>query len=159
MSKRLSWVAVILCMAAIFLFSHQPAEKSDNLSKGITKTIVEKVEKVSPEKEFNLRKANQVVRKNAHFFIYLALGALLLKALNRSKVYGLRAITFALILSVLFAISDEFHQLFVPGRGAQVSDVLIDSAGAITGIVLYLLIHKIKKTSRRSSMSKEIKYM
>ncbi|WP_453993300.1 VanZ family protein [Bacillus nitroreducens] len=154
MYKRLSWIAVILCMAAIFHFSHQPAEKSDNLSKGITKTIVEKVEKVSPEKEFNLRKANQVVRKNAHFFIYLVLGALLLKALNRSKVYGIRAITFALTLSVLFAISDELHQLFVPGRGAQVSDVLIDSAGAITGIGLYLLFKRIVKTCRHLSMTK-----
>ena len=38
----------------------------------------------------------------------------------------------------LYAISDEVHQLFVPGRGAQVKDVFIDIAGAAVGIFLSL---------------------
>jgi VanZ family protein len=38
------------------------------------------------------------------------------------------------VICVLCAMLDEFHQLFVPGRGAQVKDVIIDTVGAIVGI-------------------------
>jgi VanZ family protein len=41
------------------------------------------------------------------------------------------------VFCVLYAVSDEVHQLFVPGRGAQVTDVLIDNAGAFVGIGIY----------------------
>ena len=50
------------------------------------------------------------------------------------------------LVCVLYAISDEVHQLFVPGRGAQVKDVFIDSAGAIVGVGLYLIISRIMKS-------------
>ncbi|MGV8147186.1 MAG: VanZ family protein [Alkaliphilus sp.] len=43
-----------------------------------------------------------------------------------------------LLVCVLYAISDETHQIFVPGRSAQVSDILIDSVGAAVGILIYL---------------------
>ena len=49
---------------------------------------------------------------------------------------GGKKIAIALVVCILFAISDEFHQLFVPGRGAQVKDVLIDTAGAIVGMCI-----------------------
>ncbi|MEH7223203.1 VanZ family protein [Bacillus sp. JJ1566] len=90
MVKILSWTVVILWMAAIFHFSHQPVTKSNNLSKGIATTIVEKVEKVSPDREFTISKVNHIVRKNAHFFVYLVLGLLVLNALKRSRVLGYR---------------------------------------------------------------------
>ena len=50
-----------------------------------------------------------------------------------------------IIICILYAISDEIHQLFVPGRSGQVSDVLLDTLGAFTGIMIYKLIYnKIK---------------
>jgi len=49
--------------------------------------------------------------------------------------------------SVLYACTDEIHQLFVPGRGAQMSDVLLDSAGAGLGIVLFVTIRRINGRS------------
>ena len=60
----------------------------------------------------------------------------------------------ALGFTVLYAISDEIHQLFIDGRTARFTDVLIDAAGALGGILLVLLIytlikhkkHKIKTT-------------
>ena len=58
-------------------------------------------------------------------------------------------INYAFILTIVFGtlygVSDEVHQLFVPGRGAMVKDVLIDSAGAIVGVGLYLVISRIMK--------------
>ncbi len=49
----------------------------------------------------------------------------------------------ATIYCLIYAIGDEFHQLFVDGRGGQTRDVLIDFAGALSGLGVRLLIHKL----------------
>ena len=155
MYRVFSWTAVILWMGLIFSLSHQTVAQSSELSVGITEVIVEKVEKVSPNMEFNIGSFHHIVRKNAHFFIYLVLGFLVVYALGRSGVHGYRMIGLSLLVCVLYAISDEVHQLFVPGRGAQVKDVLIDSAGAIVGVGLYLGICRIMKSRSTRSVIKD----
>lgn len=82
------------------------------------------------------------IRKNAHFFIYLVLGVLVKVALMNSGIRGFKAIGIGLAICVGYAFSDEFHQSFVPGRGAQLSDVVIDSCGAGLGMVLQILLFK-----------------
>jgi VanZ family protein len=87
-----------------------------------------------------------VVRKAAHFVAYAVLGALALAALvprpgedddgGGGVVVGWREVALALGVSVAYAITDEIHQTFVPGRGGQAADVLLDAAGAIAGILL-----------------------
>ena len=109
--KILPWLLVILWMSLIFYLSHQPVAKSNKLSKGRT--------------------------ENAHFFAYLILGLLVVNGLRSSGILGFKNMGLAILLCLLYAISDEVHQLFVPGRGGQVKDVLIDSAGSISGIVMY----------------------
>ena len=47
----------------------------------------------------------------------------------------------SIILCIIYATSDEIHQLFVPGRACQLRDILIDSIGSITGVYLYKLIN------------------
>jgi VanZ family protein len=85
-------------------------------------------------------KFNHVVRKFGHFGIYFTLGILVLNALTVSGVRGFKGFIFSLVFCILYAISDEVHQLFVLGRGAQVVDVLIDSLGAFVGIGMYRVI-------------------
>ncbi|MGG0276178.1 VanZ family protein [Bacillus rhizoplanae] len=143
--KFFSWTCVLLWMALIFYLSHQPATMSNELSTGITEVIIEKVEKITPSVEFDIRGFNHIARKNAHFFNYLILGVLVMNALRRSGMQRYRRIGLTLFICVLYAISDETHQLFVPGRGAQVKDVFIDSSGAGVGIGIYLLFARIKK--------------
>jgi VanZ family protein len=87
---------------------------------------------------------NRILRKNAHYFAYLVLGILVINALRISGVKGWRVCVLALGICVLYAVSDEVHQLFVPGRGGQVRDVLIDSAGATVGLGLYQVFGRIK---------------
>ncbi|MFC3884679.1 VanZ family protein [Bacillus songklensis] len=145
MYKNFSWTAVILWVVLIFYLSNQPATESNHLSKGITEVIVKTAEKVAPNTEFDIRNFNHIVRKNAHFFAYLVFGVLVASVLGRSVVHRYRIIGLALLICVLYAISDEMHQLFVPGRGAQVKDVFIDSAGASVGIGVYLVIDRIMK--------------
>lgn len=144
----MKWTAVLLWMALIFNLSSQVAEQSNRLSTGITEVIVETVEKVAPKSEFDIENFNNILRKNAHFFAYSALGILVIYALRRSGVHGYRSVALALGICVLYTISDEVHQLFVPGRGGQVKDVFIDSFGASVGIGVYWLIGRLVKKSK-----------
>lgn len=134
------WIVVLLWMGLIFFLSAQPASHSNHLSQGVTKVVIETVEKVMAKQDLDLNHLNHIIRKNTHFFAYLVLGVFILAALHLSGIRGLRSYALAWGGAVLYAISDEVHQLYVPGRGAQASDVLIDSAGALTGILLYALI-------------------
>jgi VanZ family protein len=70
-----------------------------------------------------------VLRKLAHTTEYAILGALLVRATGR--------IGTAFALGVLYAISDEFHQVFVPGRHGAPLDVAIDAVGVAVGIALW----------------------
>ena len=136
--KVVSWLLVMVWMSLIFYLSAQVAEESSNLSEGITDRIVEAIDRlVGVDLGLNFDVANHIIRKNAHFFIYLVLGVLVLNALISSGLKGSRAMVFALMISIVYAISDEVHQLFVPGRGGQFKDVVIDSSGSALGIFIF----------------------
>ena len=137
-----SWGLVFGWMGIIFYLSAQHAEQSANLSGGITDTVKVLVDRVAPNSNVNIESVSIFVRKNAHFFAYLLLGMLSLNALRKSRVENRKSLVLAFAISVLYAISDEVHQLFVPGRSGQVSDVLLDSTGALVGIVLYAVISR-----------------
>ncbi|WP_078378821.1 VanZ family protein [Sutcliffiella halmapala] len=137
----LSWGIVFLWMGTIFLLSAQPAQQSAGLSNGITATVIETIEKIIPDLSVNQDAFNHLVRKNAHFFAYFLLGVLTLNAIQRSGIHGLKSASLALGICILYAITDEIHQLFVPGRSGEIRDVLIDSAGAFVGIGVYRLIN------------------
>lgn len=138
-SKLLAWTAVVLWMAVIFHLSAQVADVSNQLSEGLTEVIVETVERVVPSADIAAESLNHIVRKHAHFFAYLVLGVLTINALRTSGVKGTWGVAVALLICVVYAVSDEVHQLFVPGRGGQVTDVIIDSAGATVGLCIYRL--------------------
>lgn len=143
----ISWAVVLLWMAAIFTLSSQPAADSNKLSKGITEVVLEAIDNIIPEKEFDVDDFNNIIRKNAHFFAYLLLGGLVLNALRLSlnRSWGYRAFI-AVAICGPYAVSDEIHQMFVPGRSAQLRDVLIDTSGALVGIVIsYALFLKLSK--------------
>ncbi|WP_427338140.1 VanZ family protein [Caloranaerobacter sp. DY30410] len=90
-------------------------------------------------------KFNHIVRKFAHFGIYFVLGLLVTNAFVRSGVKGFKAFIFSLAFCILYAVIDEIHQLFVPGRCAQVTDVLIDSVGAFGGIGMYEVLGIVRR--------------
>ena len=93
----------------------------------------------------NIAYAGKLIRKSAHFIAYLILGFLVSHAM-KSEVYTATAWKrggASLLFCVVYAISDEFHQLFVPGRGPLLKDVLIDGSGAAIGIILYMSVRKL----------------
>lgn len=145
MHKKISWAVVLICMILIFNLSSQTAKQSNELSKFVTRVIVNVVKIVLPESDFNARSLNNIVRKNAHFFAYLVLGVLIINAFMKSGMPVFKSIALTLLICVVYAVSDEFHQLFVSGRGASVTDVLIDSAGTSVGIGGYMIIRRVMR--------------
>ena len=80
-----------------------------------------------------LAEAEVVLRKVAHAIGYLVLTLLLLRALRRSGATA--AVPVAMAAALAYAVSDEWHQSFVPGRGATAQDVAIDGVGvALAGL-------------------------
>ena len=77
------------------------------------------------------------VRKTAHVTEYAILGVLLLRAWRLVKLARPgRAELAAWLAATAYAATDEFHQVFVPGRTPKVTDVLLDSCGAALGVAL-----------------------
>jgi VanZ family protein len=73
-----------------------------------------------------------VLRKIAHAAEFAVLGALLVRAVRMPWL--------AVVLGVLYAVSDELHQTLVPGREGSVLDVAIDAAGVLCGVVAWQLV-------------------
>ncbi len=149
-NKLINWLPAIVWMMLIFMFSAQPASQSNELSSGLTKVLVNMLGKILPLNaetstinDFAVQ-MNHIVRKAAHFSIYLILGMLVSGAMIKNGNKR-RAVLISLLICSVYAASDELHQLFVPGRGCQLKDVLIDSAGAFTGISINNLFFIIKR--------------
>lgn len=142
MKKR--WILVILWMIIIFTFSAQPAEESGEISltvgRYVGSLVVPGFQKMSDTRQQKFAEHIEYgVRKTAHateYAILLILAAWGLEPMIHEKK---KRMALAFAVSVLYAGTDEFHQLFVMGRSGQVKDVLIDSGGAAVGLVLYCI--------------------
>ena len=142
--RILATIMLILWMGVIFWFSAQIAEDSTKQSMGIVEIIKNILGKLFPATESMSEEAwhhfENFLRKCAHGFIYFILGLL---SCNFSKSYSFRfEKSIAVAICFIYAVSDEIHQLFVPGRSGQVSDVIVDLIGSLIGIVLFALIKR-----------------
>lgn len=150
----LSLAAVCGMLVLIFRFSAAPAVESSDLSGGICQRIVEGVVRIfglSWEKTRIMDVAEFMetpLRKCAHFTEYALLGMLLRIHQDSLRIWGYRTkLWHGLLFCALYALSDEIHQFFVPGRACRVMDVGIDTSGAAFGILLIELFvfHFLKK--------------
>ena len=85
--------------------------------------------------------AHAMIRKSGHIFEYFILGILAFRAFRsgQERRWSLRWAVSAIILSICYAASDEFHQSFVASRGSSLLDVCIDSTGGILSQVTVML--------------------
>lgn len=142
--KILRFVPMVVLMAVIFAFSATPAEQSSEQSGFIVKIITDLfgdafTGNVPPK---ILGSLDFFVRKCAHFLEYTAFGLTVLLALSDMLKKPWARIRVPEVISFLYACSDEFHQRFVPGRSAKFADVLIDSCGALFGLLIAALIQR-----------------
>ena len=153
--KSISWLLVLLWMGIIFFFSAQSGPESGALSSNLTEQIIALLKQFNLDISVQVSSFESILRTNAHFIAYFILGILVFNALrwDDASPYHQSFIR-AFIISVLYAISDEFHQYFVPERAAELKDVLVDSAGALSGILIIFLILRIRaKVSKRQSQT------
>ena len=133
MSKnKISLLLVTLWMIFIFVMSSFDATSSSNQSN----FIVDIITSIINIKDIGL--LSLIIRKLAHFIEYFILGVLVINFITRYD----KKIIIAILLCIIYATSDEIHQIFVPGRSCQIIDIMIDSLGSIMGIYLYKLITK-----------------
>jgi Predicted integral membrane protein len=151
--RTIVWIPVVIWMVVIFCFSSQTAGESTKVSGKTIQIIAQKVypqfgEKTVRQQQLLIQNLQHIVRKIAHFMEYTILGILVTIAFLPYKIKTRNMFLVSLFGCVLYASSDEFHQMFVPGRGPGVRDVLIDSCGALFGIIIILSIthrNKMKK--------------
>lgn len=129
---------VIGWMGLIFFFSSQLGEQSSALSSAFVNNIInvytDILKSEPPQIIVQFFTQSLFIRKMGHFTIFFVLGVLTVLLLLRGKLRNVFITAF--IICFIYAVSDELHQLFVPGRDANIIDVLIDSAGSVSGILL-----------------------
>ncbi len=142
---RLIWIAAsLLIMGLIFFFSSQNGRQSSAVSGRFLFLLTWLMSE---------QQASHLIRKGAHFTIYFLLGFCLYGVFapdkhpdsgcsrDRSALKdkeNVRSVLLAGLCAGLYAASDELHQLFISARSGQISDVLLDCAGALCGIALHL---------------------
>jgi len=151
---------ILTVMVIIFLFSARNAEESGQDSSKIVELLTDAyawlTEKGFPKLNVSLP-VSLVVRKLAHFSEYCLLSMCVMLHLFEYKLKNRYRFIIAVVFSSLYAMTDEFHQLFVPGRAGALTDVLIDSCGAVAGAALAALLAKLYRTLKNNSKT-EIMY-
>ena len=139
-------VLILAVMAGIFLLSNETrdesTETSDVFVNPIIKLFYPDFDELDATQQYTiLRDFSVLIRTGAHYFEYLVLGALCVGLALTFKSERLPLyILIPLGVGALYAISDEIHQHFVPGRSCQVSDMIIDTCGALTGILIVFTV-------------------
>ena len=152
-TKKYRWLFLLLILWAIFIvaFSAQPWSESFHTS-SVVEDFILKMVSWMPGGQDIAKQLLEIfpVRKIAHFVEYMILGGLSAAswALYQAEEQGNRKPFFLIAWGscVLFAVLDELHQAFVPGRTSSIRDVLLDSVGALFGafLVAWIVKHVIK---------------
>ncbi|MGK0468435.1 VanZ family protein [Clostridium sp.] len=133
--KYINWILVIGWMVLIFIFSSQPAEVSNENNK----FVIYLFNLLGLDLNSMLGSLSDfIIRKAAHFIIYLILYVLVYRAMNIKDNKDIKGFILPILIVFLYACSDEFHQAFVPGRGPAFRDVLVDTSG---GLIAFLIMY------------------
>jgi VanZ family protein len=127
-----NWFPVFLWASLIFFFSTDVFSSANTA--GAFEPILQQIfPQLTPD---YIEHIHAVFRKLGHFTEYFVFGGLLWRALHSQDVAGTRSrrLALSLAITVIYAVSDEWHQSFVPSRTANVIDVLIDTIGGLCGI-------------------------
>ncbi len=137
LQKFLAWLALLVWMGVIFYFSHQSGDASMQLSDGILDSF-----KSLFQNFLDYHTLSYIVRKIAHFTEYFILGLLIYHLVKQYRVISKTEIIWMILFCVIYAMSDEFHQVFIGGRSPMIFDVIIDSLGSSLSILLFRLFQR-----------------
>ena len=126
--QRRYLISTLAIMAFIFIQSALPGDLSSNESNFIVQILVALF-------DVDAGSAGFAVRKCAHFTEYLVLGGSAMLLFSEMRLSGL----IAWAVGAAYAVTDEFHQMFVAGRSCEVRDMCIDAAGVLCGVLVIVL--------------------
>ncbi len=160
--KYVLWIVVLLWSALIFSFSAQNRAESKKVSDKFTNKIVEVSTDLDKQTIKNqnrdtrikfsrlIMKAEKIVRKSAHFFLYMVLGILVM-ILAKCYISKFKILFFVSAgVCFIHSASSECIQYYTPGRSCQWQDVLLNFIASMAGIGLVALFAYIKKGSRKN---------
>lgn len=147
-------IGALLWMGLIFVFSDDNGRVSSKQSNGLLVSMklidADKLQKqyYNPE----VKKLRVMIRKFAHLALYMALGVLVFEGIK--SMTSTKSIRYTVLMTFLvtgiYAVIDEIHQYFVPGRAACIQDVLIDLSGVAISVATCLIIRVVAVQLRRS---------
>lgn len=150
--KILKIILIMIWMITIFIFSGQQGTQSSNASKNFTIIFIQIVtgKNLSLNNPF-VETMQLFVRKFAHFTIYAIGGFLIMNYSYTIEKTMKKKILYSTIFGGIYAITDEVHQFFIPGRSAQIWDVFLDTSGVIAGVFVYIILRKVIERIRNKA--------
>lgn len=159
MRKYLYWLLPICWMGVIFYSSSQPYERqdikpflSDKMDLSFLEPLLGWISFSYHHSEVSVAShgisgfIEFFIRKGAHVAVFFLLFCLFYLALKKACTISLNLTIFiSFLLTVAYAILDEYHQGFTSNRTAYVGDVFIDSFGGLLAVILLLGVRKLKE--------------
>ena len=146
MKKAIYFILLIMWMLVIFCFSSANADVSGGQSMSLTEKLIGLLGMNLPENTVNI--IETIIRKIAHFGEYTVLGVLSVLYASSAIPHKKWSWIYALVFCVMYAVSDEIHQYFVPGRACSMFDICVDTSGSLAGIYLLFFTKKIIRKIR-----------
>jgi VanZ family protein len=131
------WILVIIWCIQIFYFTALPVYNDEHTRGFLERLLTDVFSKDS----FVISMIDYLIRKGAHVTVFGILAILFKTALNRQRS---RSYLYSWLFTVFYALTDEWHQAFVPGRTSSIYDVMIDSTGAFVFLLCLFLWKKRK---------------
>lgn len=156
--KTVFLTLAVLHMALIFAFSAQNAEQSSGTSMGFIRLFLDMFSNIGSDAALDAiaSGAEFFVRKAAHFSLYLLLGIYVTGFVTQFGLNTRKTAAAVILWCFLYAVSDEAHQYFVPGRACRLYDMLIDTCGAAAGLLLFRRFFKLCNNKKRGEKRKKI---
>lgn len=151
-AKARAFLPAAAWYAVIFAFSAQTGEESGELSGAIVHSSIGLLGELGILFRTDwdaLQLLSFLVRKGAHMGVFFVLTGLLLLGFQRLWTNRKACMAAAMGLCAVLAALDEFHQLFVPGREGKLSDVLIDTGGAVCFLLFYLAVKALRRARKK----------
>lgn len=142
--KLAAWLPAIIMAVIISSFSGQESDQSQGLSDRVAGYIIDAADAAGiidaggENRTAYVEKLQFPIRKGAHMTEYALFTCTVLFGFYVNGLRSARLYLMAILVTFIYALSDEIHQLFVPGRSGQFADVLIDTSGGLIAILLLM---------------------
>ena len=152
-------ICIIVLCCKIFALSSQDGGVSAGTSRQFTEILLKTLGLECNDRTIEI--INPVIRKVAHFSVYMLLGFLTMCTCETFKWQKVYKFDFSTMFAFVFACSDELHQRLVPGRSGEFADVCLDTVGAMLGVFIVLAIALIcvrikkKKANKPKKLAEE----